>query len=261
MIKVIARTSSGDEIVRMVHTAVVGDVCSTITRMLEDITHLRNEQVDKFIVHNLHIAEHMSFQAPVIANIGGKVSHVKLRDVHAVGVRSSVIRQVNEFGIFYSVYTSCCNFHTSSTKTCTLFRGGTSRTAVLEAIDHIFLQEAVGEVRVNNVVFSARLGHPVSQHNTRIVQAIRDLQLGSVQECGCTEDTMFVHSFVLQVECKTWLALYGFVDNIRVRVNLCRTGVLNVFFGIPGGVPLESAPEERLRPACVALMETIMQVS
>jgi hypothetical protein len=168
---------------------------------------------------------------------------------------------VNEFGIFYSVYTSCCNFHTSNTKTCTLFRGGTSRTAVLEAIDHIFLQEAVGEVRVNNVVFSARLGHPVSQHNARIVQAIRDLQLGSVQECGCTEDTMFVHSFVLQVQCKTWLTLYDFVDNMRVRVNLCRTGVLNVFFGIPGGVPLESAPEVRLRPACVALMETIMQVS
>jgi hypothetical protein len=249
MIKVIARTSSGDEIVRMVHTAVVGDVCSTITRMLEDITHLRNEQVDKFIVHNLHIAEHMSFQAPVIANIGGKVSHVKLRDVHAVGVRSSVIRQVNEFGIFYSVYTSCCNFHTSNTKTCTLFRGGTSRTAVLEAIDHIFLQEAVGEVRVNNVVFSARLGHPVSQHNARIVQAIRDLQLGSVQECGCTEDTMFVHSFVLEVQCKTWLALYGFVDNMRVRVNLCRTGVVA---GSQSGFPKK--PFSPLMSTCVQFL-------
>ena len=29
---------------------------------------------------------------------------------------------------------------------------------------------------------------------------MRSLQLGSVQECGCTEDTMFVHSLVLQVE-------------------------------------------------------------
>jgi hypothetical protein len=86
-----------------------------------------------------------------------------------------------------------------STKTCTLFRGGTSRTGMLEAIDHIFVHEGVAEVRVNNVVFSARLGHPVSQHNAKIVQAMRALQLGSVQKCGCTEDTMFVHSLVLQV--------------------------------------------------------------
>jgi hypothetical protein len=53
-----ARTISGDEIVRMVDTVVVGDVCSTITRMLSNITHLRNEQVEKFIVHDLRIPEH-----------------------------------------------------------------------------------------------------------------------------------------------------------------------------------------------------------
>ena len=43
MIKVIARTSSGDEIVRMVDTTVVGDVCSTITRMLEAKARSRSE--------------------------------------------------------------------------------------------------------------------------------------------------------------------------------------------------------------------------
>jgi hypothetical protein len=86
-----------------------------------------------------------------------------------------------------------------STKTCTLFRGGTSRTGVLEAIDHVFVHGGIEEVLVNNVVFSARLGHPVSPHNAKVVHAMRSLQVGSVQECGCTEDTMFVHSLVLQV--------------------------------------------------------------
>ena len=220
MIKVIARTISGDEIVRMVDTAVVGDVCSTVTRMLSTIANSRGEQVDKFTVHEQRIAEHLSFQDPFIANIGGKILHVPLRDVHAIGVRSSVLRQVNEFGVFHCVYTSSCNFHTGSTKTCTLFRGGTSRTGVLEAIDHVFVHGGIEEVLVNNVVFSARLGHPVSPHNAKVVHAMRSLQLGSVQECGCTEDVMFVHSLVLQVESTAWLALYGFADDTNIRVRM-----------------------------------------
>jgi hypothetical protein len=55
----------------------------------------QHEQVVQFTVHELRIPEHMIFQAPVVANIGGKISHFKLRNVHVVGVRSSVIRQVN----------------------------------------------------------------------------------------------------------------------------------------------------------------------
>ena len=248
MIKVIARTISGDEIVRMVDTAVVGDVCSTVTSMLSNIANSQGEQVDKFTVHEQRIPEHLSFQDPFIANICGKILHFPLRDVHAIGVRSSVLRQVNEFGVFHCVYTSSCNFHTGSTKTCTLFRGGTSRTGVLEAIDHVFVHGGIEEVLVNNVVFSARLGHPVSPHNAKVVHAMRSLQVGSVQECGCTEDTMFVHSLVLQVESTAWLAVYGFADdtNIRVRINMCRTGVLNFFFGIPGGPQLRSARLHRM---------------
>jgi hypothetical protein len=78
-----------------VDTVVVGDVCNTIPSMLSGITNQRHEQVVQFTVHELCIPEHMIFQAPVVANIGGKISHFKLRNVHVVGVRSSVIRQVN----------------------------------------------------------------------------------------------------------------------------------------------------------------------
>ena len=81
------------------------------------------------------ISESTSFQAPVLVNIGGKIMHFALPQVHAPAALASVQRQVNAFGVFFSVFTSASNFHTSSTQTATLFRGGSSRAAVLEAID------------------------------------------------------------------------------------------------------------------------------
>jgi hypothetical protein len=34
---------------------------------------------------------------------------------------------------------------------------------------------------------------------------------------------------------------------------------VNFFFGLAGGVPLQSAPEASLRPVCLALLQTVMR--
>lgn len=71
---------------------------------------------------------------------------------------------------------------------------------------------------------------------------------------------MFVHCFTVLVD-EEWLRGHGVVgvEAMRVRINLCRTGVVNFFFGVTGGLPLLSEPEARLRPVCLALWHAVLQ--
>lgn len=262
MIKVVAHTSTHDELARIVDKAVFADVCGAVTELVAVVEGRRQERVSKVAVHELRAREALSCQEPVVANIGGKITHYRCKDVHTPGARPSIQRQVNDFGVFQSVYTGACNFHTGSTKTSTLFRGGRVRSDVLEAIDHIFLKEAVAEVLVNNIVFTARLGHPVSPKNFGIRRALQALGAGSVELSGPMEDTMFVHCITVRFKNLEWLHTHGVHDmpDLCVRMNICRTGVLNLFFGITGGVALASAPEERLLQVCHVLTDTVKQV-
>jgi hypothetical protein len=86
-------------------------------------------------------AEQTSFKAFEMVNLGGKITHHARAEVHAPGVLPGVQRQVNAFGVFLNVFTSAANFHTATTRTATLFRGGSSRAAVQEAIEHVFVAE------------------------------------------------------------------------------------------------------------------------
>lgn len=261
MIKVVARTSSGDELVRLAPAPVFVDVCSTVTALIAQVEN-RQERVAKVVVQEMRALESTSFQEPVLVNIGGKIMHLPLKEVHAPGVLPSVRRSVNAFGVFFSVFTSAGNFHTSSTRTATLFRGGCSRAAVLDAIEHVFLRHGVAEVLLNNVVFSCRLGHPVSQANAGIRRALEALGAGRLELCGPMDDSMFVHTFSVRAMRPEWLRAHGVADmhDLCVRINIGRTGVVNFFFGVAGGVPLASAPEERLQPMCQQLMQALVRV-
>jgi len=262
MIKVVARTSSGDEVVRLAPAPVFVDVCSTVTALIAQVEGRRKERVAKIVVQDMRAPESTSFQEPVLVNIGGKILHLPMKEVHAPGVVHSVQRQVNGFGAFFTVFTSAANFHTSSTRTATLFRGGCSRAAVLDAIEHVFLRHGVAEVLVNNVVFSCRLGHPVSQANAGIRRALEATGAGRVELCGPMDDSMFVHSFTMRAMTPEWLCAHGVADmrDLCVRINIGRTGVVNFFCGVTGGVPLVSAPEERLLPVCKKLMQEVLRV-
>lgn len=259
MIKVVAHTSTCDELARSVAAPVFADVCDAVTELMAAVESRRDQRVTKIAVHEVRAPECTSFQAPSVVNIGGKITHFARSEVHAPGVRTSVQRQANAFGVFFSVFTSACNFHTSSTKTSTLFRGGASRAAVQHAIMHVFVQDSVHEVLVNNIVFSCRLGHPVSVNNLGIRRALEALGVGTFQECGTAEDNMFVHAYIVRTVTPSWLHALGIKDvpELRVRINIGRTGVVNIFFGIVGGVLIDSALEERLQPACNVLFDAM----
>lgn len=257
--KVVVRTSSNDELMRVVQSAVISDVCAVVSVLVELVERERKESVTKISVHEQRTVEHCSSMPPVVANVCGKITHTAAQHIYTPGVRPYVVRQRNNFGVFDCVFTRACNFHTGSNKTSTMFRAGTSRAEISESIAQVFAQDTVDEVLVNNVVFTSRLGHPVSKYNKGISRALEQLGVASVDVCMPIDDCMFVHCILLRVESSEWLASFGLsaVSNMKVRINVCRTGVVNFFFGLAGGVPLSSAPEDSLRPLCATLLQTV----
>jgi hypothetical protein len=260
MLKVVAHTSSSDELARIVATPVFSDVCDAVTELMAVVQTRGGDKVTKIAVNEVRVQECTSFQAPTLVNIGGKITHYAVREVHAPGMLTNVKRQVNAFGVFFSVFTNAGNFHTSSTRTATLFRGGASGEAILTAIEHVFVKDSVAEVLINNVVFSSRLGHPVSQNNAGILRMLQRVGAGAVDVRATLEENMFVHAFVIRAVSQHWLRAHGIddVQELCVRINIARTGVVNVFFGVGGGVPLHSALQVRLQSVCQALMKAIL---
>jgi hypothetical protein len=266
MLKVVAYTTQQDELARAVCCrAGFSGVCRTVTQLLADLEG-RAEQVAKVAVLELRapdgkIAEQTSLKAFEMVNLGGKITHYVQAEVHAPGVRPAVQRQVNAFGVFLNVFTSAANFHTATTRTATLFRGGTSRAAVQEAIEHVFIADSVAEVLVNNVVFTGRLGCPVSRNNRGILRSLLSCGLAkSVEPCESIDDT-FTHSLVLK---GVAVELADGADSTttceaNARMNIGRTGVVNLFFGVTGGVPLASGLEERLQGVSARLMAALLQ--
>ena len=113
MIKVVACTSSSDELTRLEAAPVFVDVCSAVTELIAAVETQRQERVTKLTVLEVRAPESTSFQATVLVNIGSKIMHFALPQVHAPAALASVQLQVNAFGIFFSVFTSvscmrCC---------------------------------------------------------------------------------------------------------------------------------------------------------
>ena len=71
MIKVVAHTSSSDELARIVSAPVFVDVCSAVTELIAAVETQRQERVTKLTVLDVRAPESTSFQAPVLVNIGG----------------------------------------------------------------------------------------------------------------------------------------------------------------------------------------------
>jgi hypothetical protein len=72
---------------------------------------------------------------------------------------------------------------------------------------------------------------------------------------------MFVHCFKLQILDQAILENVGLgaaTNNASVRINICRTGVVNFFVGLPGGIPMSFAPEMSALCVCQMLLDSIM---
>jgi hypothetical protein len=123
-------------------------------------------------VHDLRTPEILNFQPPVLANLVGKITHYRQRDVHSPGVRPSVYRQVNDFGVFLRLFvfvserTNKRHQHQQALPHRQYqdleTSGGRPRAPTsLRPFNTSSSRKRWTQVIVNNLVFIARIGHPV----------------------------------------------------------------------------------------------------
>ena len=181
---------------------------------------------------------------------------------------------VNAFENVCAEISSCCQeicsrentairqvtVQSQDTDSCTLIRGATCSQEIKLGIEHVFIQDCVQDVTATNIVYNARLGRAVSAYNKGIKRAITQLNIGTVSECLPLEECMFIHCFKVQILDIALLRNMGcshLTNKTSVRINICRTGVVNFFVGLAGGVLISSAPEKLVFSVCQMLLESI----
>jgi len=200
-------------------------------------------------------------EPPRCSNLCGKVAHYASTDIYQPGVRPYVRQTRSLFGAFTCVYTEHANFHTGAARSSTLFRGGTSTECIKHAIAHIFADCVVHSVLVHNCVFTANLGVPVSRHNVAVQRSLEAAFECQAQPLMAIDEQMFAVSLLLK-DFRAPLVEVAPGDSpvASVRVNICRTGVLNVFVAAPGGVDARTHLDETLLPVAQRFFEAIARV-
>ena len=246
-VRVLVVTSAHDELARHVNTGSIENVCVAISCLTQELAK-RDQRIVKIVVQSNHLRERLSSKTLFVANMCGKIAHANNKHIHTPNAKAYVAKEFNNFGATASVFTKVCNFHTGIQNSTTLMRAGTNSKEIESVISHVFVLENIVEVVVHNIVFSARLGRPVSSRNTGIGRAIEQACGCSVLTCLQIEESMFVHSFHVQVLQATCLPVMQMPETplMNVRINICRTGVVNFFVGVPGGMPLSLEPEKTI---------------
>ena len=255
-------TDGQDQIIRLVDCTVPENLCTTISSVIEQVAKF-NREVVKIVVQTNRLGEQLFQKELTVANMCGKIAHVNLKHIHVPQIKPYIVTETNNFGKTDSVYTKVCNFHTGINNTSTLLRAGIDSKEISRAIAHVFVIDNIFETRIHNIVYSARVGRPISKENKvigRVLQAA----------CGCNileylllEDSMFVHSFFVRMSLASAVTDKEFLDitDMNIRINLCRTGVVNFFVGVPGGLPLDWNPEIKILRLCAPLLEAIVNAT
>jgi hypothetical protein len=259
--RIVIVTSNNDEIVRLVTVNGFEDMCAEISSCCEDIKSRENTGICKISVQSQDSEQVFSEKQLAVVNMCGKITHTAATQVHNPAIKPYIKKEINNFGTTDTVYTRFGNFHTGSSQSCTLLRGATCSQSINTSIQHVFIQDYVQDVTATNIVYNARLGRAVSAQNSAIERAIKKLNLGTVLRCMPLEECMFVHCFKLQILDQAILENVGLgaaTNNASVRINICRTGVVNFFVGLPGGIPMSFAPEMSAVCVCQMLLDSIM---
>jgi hypothetical protein len=260
--KVVVVTNTDDHVIRMIDgsTSPLTEISLLSRRVLE----FRDpaDYITRVIIscddpRNIRKAE-----LPRCSNLCGKITHVATKDIYNPGIRPYIRRTKNLFGLFTCVYSKYANFHTGAAMSSTLFRGGNRTADIKRAIEHIFIECYVDKIIVHNCVFTGNLGVPVSRNNSAVQKSIEEeLQCrAEIIVCLCDEN-MFAISCLLK-SFKTPLLEVGSGDSevSGVRVNICRTGVLNIFIAIPGGIDARLHLDETLAPLAHRIFNAIARV-
>jgi hypothetical protein len=268
VLRIVAVLNNAEELARHVQVSSLANVCAEISSFTSELDanafHAEERtHVIKILVQTQHLREGLCDKPLSVVNMCGKITHQATIHIHTPGVKAYIRKEHNNFGVSHAVYTRFCNFHTGNNKTSTLFRAGTSSKAISHGISHVFILDNLLDVVVTNIVYNARLGRPVSANNERILRAFKKLGMGSVLLCMPIEECMFVHCLKLELTDTATLESIGLkgMPDISIRVNICRTGVVNFFFGLPGGVQLSSDPEMRVVSVCQTLLQAIVHAT
>lgn len=195
-----------------------------------------------------------------IANMCGKISHYATTQVYTPAVMPFVQRLKNRFGVFKCLYSPMCNFHTGCVGQTTLFRGAKSSQDIQYTISQGFIEEYVHSVKIHNVMASARTGMPVAKHNTLILKNLRQTFECEIQQSIDCDDCMFIHSFLFDKWSSKHELMFTLHSISFLRVNICRTGVINMFLSIRGGILLHEEAEHMYMPLFDKIVETIKEV-
>ena len=268
LLRIVVLLNNTEELARHLQVRSLADVCASISSFMKELDtnvfHANDKtQVIKILVQTKNLREVLSFKPLSVVNMCGKITHQATMHIHTPGVKAYITKERNNFGVSHAVYTRFCNFHTGNNKTSTLFRAGTSSRAISHGISHVFVLDNLLDVVVTNIVYNARLGWPVSAKNERIMRAFKQLGMGPVLFCMPIEECMFVHCLKLELTDTATLQSLGLqgMQDVSIRVNICRTGVVNFFFGLPGGVQLSSDPELRVICMCETLLQAIISAT
>ena len=204
---------------------------------------------------------------PVVTNICGKITHPAQASVYTPEVRPYIKEVRNCFGTKYRVFSTACNFDTYVHQSSTLFRGCGRKHDIQHVIDHVF-GESVDTITVHQIVSSSRLGHPVMAENNYLPSKLKSELQCQVTRVASADEVMFLHSFVLDDFSARFLQEHAMsslsqVQDLSVRMNLCRTGVLNLFVSVPegGGLLWEDEPQETLLMFCRCIHNVVWKAT
>ncbi|NBW88309.1 MAG: hypothetical protein EBR51_00070 [Gammaproteobacteria bacterium] len=262
--KIALVTANGDTVIRFVPEDV--DVLAEISLLSRHVADGRaaapGAQLARVLISVGERAPRIkAAELPRCTNLCGKVAHYANLDIYQPGVRPYVRRTKSLFGTFTCVYSKYANFHTGSARSSTLFRGGTSTERIKHAIAHIFVQCVVHSVLVHNCVFTGNLGVPVSRSNGAVQRCLEAEFECLAQPLMAIDEQMFAVSLLLK-NFRSPLVEVGPEDSpvASVRVNICSTGVLNIFIAAPGGIDTRIHLDETLLPVAHRLFEAIARV-
>ena len=262
MIKITLVINGQNEFVRHVNEQDSAHVCKHITKLLKVFELLKedlklDDNINRIVVDcDIHVKS-MPLLLPYISNMCGKLTHISCKSIYNPAILPYVRTKKNHFGTFSSVSTKNCNFHTGSSLVTSLFRAGNNTSKILHSIKHVFVQDYIVDISVHNIVCSFRLGHPVSSKNNMLHLKLKSLNVANVFKCADTDDRMYLHAFILNKFDSEWLKSIstdsyelGLCRLESIRINVCRTGVFNMFMSIPNGFKLQHHPDKLVLPFC-----------
>ena len=172
-------------------------------------------------------------------NICGRIKHCDVTEVVRDEVLPAVTKLRNEFGHWNAIYSPKCNLVTSTNMSSTLFRGACSSRDVFEVVRHAIQAETILHITLHMIVASARMSHPVAITSKVLEYSMQRDHLWKFRVEVTNAETFFTKSLTLYEFSETFLEIHALSRANApksVQVNVTRTGSINMFMSLAGGV-------------------------